>query len=588
MRLLWRIYISFFVCTLLALSGMAWYANHSLRLFYQEQVGAELLTRANLLARELGTSPLDKGAEQVDQSCKEFGRLTQTRVTVILPDGRVAGDSDQNPDGMDNHRNRPEIAEAFAGRTGKAARFSDTIRRTLLYLAVPVERDGVVVAVVRASLPLSVIDWTLHTVYRHVAFGGLIVAVMFAVVAFGLARRISRPLDDMRRTAERLAHGDLRARVALPQGAEMESLARTLNQMAAQLGERMETITRQSDEQKAVFSSMVEGVLAVDGDGRILDLNASAAGQLDLIPDQARGRSIQEAVRNPDLQKFIAATLASGGPAEAEIVLYGNEERHLQLHGTALAASTGRRLGALVVLNDITRLKRLETVRRDFVANVSHELKTPITALLGCVETLSAPAALRTPEDDERFMAMMRRQVERLGAIVDDLLSLSRIEHDAEFRHIPLEPGAVGPVLERAAQAFANAAAARGMTISVDCPGDVVAPINDALLEQAVGNLIDNAIKYGGAGTGVRVSGTASGGAVEILVSDKGPGIEKRHLSRIFERFYRVDQARSRALGGTGLGLAIVKHIVLAHGGSVSVESAPGTGSTFTIRIPRR
>jgi two-component system phosphate regulon sensor histidine kinase PhoR len=587
MRLLWRIYVCFFISTLVALAATAWYANYSLQRFYQEQVASELLIRAKVLAGELGSESLAERADQVDKHCQDFGRLTETRVTVILPDGRVIGDSDHDSTTMENHINRPEIATALTGQIGRSERFSDTMRRTLMYLAIPVRQNGKVVAVVRSSLPLSVIGLTLHTVYRHVAFGGMIVAISFAVVAFYLSRRISQPLDDMRWIAERLARGDLKARVALPKGEEMQSLARTLNQMAAQLNERMETITRKSDEQKAVFSSMVEGVLAVDGDGRIMDLNAAAMRLLDLTTEEVRGRSIQEIVRNPDLQKFMTDTLSAGSPAEAEIVLYGNDERFLQLHGTTLTDPAGKKLGALVVLNDITRLKRLETVRRDFVANVSHELKTPITALKGCVETLS-DAAGRTPEDDARFIAMMGRQVERLGAIVEDLLSLSRIEHDAEHRRIPLESKPVCEVLRRAAQVFARTAEARNIDISVVCAGDLIAPINAPLLGQAVGNLIDNAVKYSGEHTRVTVRGTLEVNDIEIRVTDEGPGIEKKHLSRIFERFYRVDQARSRALGGTGLGLAIVKHIVLAHNGQVSVESTPGQGSSFIILIPRQ
>jgi two-component system phosphate regulon sensor histidine kinase PhoR len=237
--------------------------------------------------------------------------------------------------------------------------------------------------------------------------------------------------------------------------------------------------------------------------------------------------------------------------------------------------------------DEIETLKTLESYRKRYIGNVSHELKTPITALKGCVETLSDPTH-RSPEDYERFMAMMERQVERLSAIVEDLLSLSRIEHDAEHKRIPLEPGAVCDVLRRAAQAFTKAADAKEITVTVECPGDLVAPINAPLLEQAVGNLIDNAIKYSGERRRVVVSGRLNDNHIEIRVTDEGPGIEKKHLSRIFERFYRVDQARSRALGGTGLGLAIVKHIVLAHGGSVLVESTLGQGSTFTIRVPQQ
>jgi two-component system phosphate regulon sensor histidine kinase PhoR len=308
---------------------------------------------------------------------------------------------------------------------------------------------------------------------------------------------------------------------------------------------------------------------------------------LDVTADQARGRGIEETVRNLDLQKFITATLSASGPAEAEIVLYGNQERFLQLHGTALTDSTGAKLGALVVINDITRIRRLETVRQDFVANVSHELRTPITALKACVETLSDQAQ-DDPKDTARFIAMMGRQVERLNAIVEDLLSLSRIEHDAQHKRIPLERGPICEVLRRAVQTLSKAAAAKKMSVALDCAEGLEAPINAALLEQAVGNLLDNAIKYSGEGTSVVIGAQSVADGVEIKVTDQGPGIEKKHLSRIFERFYRVDQARSRSLGGTGLGLAIVKHIVLAHGGTVTVESTPGKGSAFTILIPGR
>ncbi|MBU4211083.1 MAG: ATP-binding protein, partial [Verrucomicrobia bacterium] len=232
------------------------------------------------------------------------------------------------------------------------------------------------------------------------------------------------------------------------------------------------------------------------------------------------------------------------------------------------------------------RLKRLETVRRDFVANVSHELKTPITALKGCVETLSDTRPM-DPVEHSRFLAMMTRQVARMEALVEDLLSLSRIEFDAEHKCVALDPGAIGDVLQRVAHAYATAAAAKSISLAVECPTEVTAPINAALLEQAVGNLLDNAIKFSANGTQILVSGRLTGNDVEIQVTDQGPGIEKKHLSRLFERFYRVDQARSRALGGTGLGLAIVKHIALAHRGTVTVASEPGQGSTFTIRIPR-
>lgn len=586
-KIMWRIYASFLVSAMTAFAAMTWYATHSLRGFHQDQVAAELLLHAQIVARETAAILPETESGTADRLCKELGRLMTTRITIVLPDGRVIGDAEDNPAGMENHRNRPEIAAALKGKTGKAVRFSDTRRQSLMYLAIPVRQDNTLLAVVRVSLPLAVIDWSLHAVVRNIILGWLIVAILFAVVTWILSRRISRPLEDMRRVAERIACGDLAARVARPDSEELGDLARTLNQMAAQLDERLSTITRQRNEQEAVFASMMEGVLAVDRDERILHLNHAAARLLDLAPEQAGGRSIQEAVRNRDLQAFIGATLAETGSAEGEIVIYGNEERFLQLHGTVLTDSAGRNIGALIVLSDITRLKRLETVRRDFVANVSHELKTPITALKGCVETLSDTRPM-DPVENSRFLAMMNRQVARMEALVEDLLSLSRIEFDAERKRIALDPGAIGDVLQRAAQAFTMTAAAKSIGLAVECSTEVTAPINAALLEQAVGNLLDNAIKFSANGTRILVNGRLTGSDVEIQVADQGPGIEKKHLPRIFERFYRVDQARSRTLGGTGLGLAIVKHIALAHRGIVFVASEPGKGSTFTIRIPAR
>ena len=444
----------------------------------------------------------------MDWRCKELGQLTRARVTVVLPDGRVVGDSASDPAAMDNHGNRPEIQAALAGNIGRSERFSSTMRRNLAYLAVPVERDGKVVAAVRTAMPLADMDRRLHAAYREVGGGMLAAVVLFALVAFGLVRRITRPLEDMRQAAERMAGGDLQARVEVFSGGiELRSLGHALNRMAEQLGSRLEIITSQSNELKAVLASMSEGVLAVDLQGQVLHFNAAAARLLQLDEPQARGRLLAELVRHAELMKFIQAIQSAGNAAETAMQLPG--ERFVRLHGAPLEDAAGRRIGVLVVLSDTTRLQRLEKMRQDFVANVSHELKTPITALRGGVETLLDSD--RSPED-RHFIAMMARQIERLWAIVGDLLSLSRLEHDEQNGRIPLEPGPVGDVLRRAAGNYARAAAAKSIAIAVECPEGLVAPINAALLEQAVGNLVDNAIKYSGQGTRVEVSADAVNG----------------------------------------------------------------------------
>jgi two-component system, OmpR family, phosphate regulon sensor histidine kinase PhoR len=585
-KLIWRIYLSFFASTILAFIAVAWFVTSSIHEFYLDQAGNDLLTQARIIAKEVAGYPPNTGAKMLDPLCKELGRLTQTRITIISPDGRVLGDSKENPALMEEHKDRPEVAAAIRGETGKAIRFSGTLRRTMMYLAIPVRQDGRTTSIVRTSLPLSVIDWALHTVYKHILLGGGIIAVLFAILALLILRRISRPLEDMRAVAEQLARGELNARVPESEYEETEALARALNRMAVQLGERMRTITEQRNAQEAVFASMTEGVLALDQDGCILHVNPAAARWLNLDPEKASGKSIQETIRNQDLQKFVGAALAQQDVMEGEIVVYGAEDRFLQLHGTVLKDAAGMNIGALVVFTDVTRLKRLETIRRDFVANVSHELKTPITALKGCAETLAHGDSL-TNQERKNFNAMLGRHVNRLEAIVDDLLSLSRIEFATEQDRVQLEPGSICAVLKRAAQNYAEPAERQKIALEVICPENLTAPINAVLLEQAVGNLIDNALKYSGAGTRVEIRGQLQGADVEISVADQGAGIEKKHLSRIFERFYRVDQARSRALGGTGLGLAIVRHAALAHRGTVGVTSVPGQGSTFTIRFPR-
>jgi len=585
-KLLWRIYLSFFASAMFAFAIITWYSILSLRQFHQEQVGNDLLVRAQLIANEIAEYPAEAGTGKIDLFCKDSGRLTRTRITIVALDGRVMGDSEENPASLENHKNRPEIAAALKGETGKSVRFSATLRRTMMYLAIPAHRNGKIIAVVRTSLPLSVIDWALHTVYKHMFFGGVIIAAFFAVVTLLILRQISRPLDNMREVAERLAQGEFNARVPESGYEETKALARALNQMAAQLSERVRIITEQRNEQEAVFNSMVEGVLAIDKDERILHLNPAAAGLLELKSGDARGHNMQEVIRNPDLQKFLINTLAQSGVLNGEIVIYGNEDHFLQLHGTVLTDVSGMNIGALVVLNDVTRLKRLETVRRDFVANVSHELKTPITALKGCVETLTDESSV-TAQERKSFMTMMARHVDRLEAIVNDLLSLSKIEFDSGRGKIQLEQGSVADILRRAADTFREQAEHKKIILTVDCRENLTASVNAALLEQAVGNLIDNAVKYSGEGTRVVISAKLTGDDIEISVADQGPGIERKHLDRIFERFYRVDQARSRALGGTGLGLAIVKHIALAHRGFVGVVSSLGQGSIFTISFPR-
>jgi two-component system phosphate regulon sensor histidine kinase PhoR len=333
------------------------------------------------------------------------------------------------------------------------------------------------------------------------------------------------------------------------------------------------------------LSSIVEGVLAVNMDGEILSLNESAERLLAIEAEKAKGRSIEEAIRNADLHRFVRLALGSSEPVSGEIAFPGQPERVLKAQSSILRDAEERRIGVVAVLHDVTELRRLDNVRSEFVANVSHELMTPITSIKGFVETLQG-GALNDPLQANRFLEIIAKHAARLQQIVEDLLNLSKIECDARTRRIPLERCALADPLHAAVAFCRSKAEEKNIAIRLDCGEDLVATINPRLLEQAAVNLIDNAVKYSEPGTEVEVSAKTSDTETTVEVKDHGCGIAPEHLPRVFERFYRVDRSRSRELGGTGLGLSIVKHIVKAHNGDVTVESTPGIGSRFIIHLP--
>ncbi|MHB8707758.1 MAG: two-component system histidine kinase PnpS [Desulfuromonadales bacterium] len=585
-RLLWQFLAPFLLITLLALLTATWLFSRTLEQFHGEQTRKELEARARVVAVQ-ALAPLKRGdAAVADALCKQLGGLSLTRLTIILPGGRVLGDSSEDPARMENHADRPEFTAALGGTVGIDSRLSHTVQQKMMYVAVPVSEGGRVIGSVRASLSLARIDRTRQAVVAQVIGIALAVALGAAVISLWIARRITRPLEEMRDGAQRFARGELDRRLPLYRSEELAGLAGAMNQMAAQLDERIRAVVGQRNEQEAVLASMIEGVLAIDRNEKLLRINQAAASMLDLQPEAAVGRRIQEVLRKPDLQKFVTEALQSKVPTEAEMrLMIRGEERFLQTHGAPLRDAAGQEIGVLVVLNDITRLQRLENIRRDFVANVSHELKTPITAIKGSVETLLG-GAIDEADSAPRFLDIIARQADRLNAIIEDLLALSRIEQEEEKVGIQLTPVPVEEVIQGALQSCQVTARDKQVRLTVDCPANLRCRANAPLLEQALVNLIDNAIKYSSEGGKVQLAAHPVEEGLEITVRDFGCGIERQHLPRLFERFYRVDKARSRKQGGTGLGLAIVKHIIQAHGGQVRVDSTPGEGSLFTITLP--
>ena len=584
-RLLWQIFLPYVAVILVSLIAVSWFASTALRDFYNDQVAANLKRESFLLRRHMKPLIQEQQWAEIDSMCKQFGSRAGTRITVILPDGRVVGDTERDPVTMDDHSQRPEVLQAVATEVGQAVRYSDTLDVDMMYVAVSLRERGDLVGIVRTSVPLLEIRQGILALYSRIFQGGFIVAIAAAFLALFITRRITRPLEEMKEGAVRLARGDLEYRLPVPESTEIGSLAESMNQMVAQLEDRIRAVVQQRNELEAVLSSMVEGVLAVDLKENLISINRAAATLLGVDGREVFGLPMNKVTGNVDLLQFVSQTLTSANPIESDLIFGEEEERYLQAHGTVLRDDEEKPIGALVVLNDITRLQKLENLRRDFVANVSHEIKTPITSIKGFVETL-LDGALDNTQAARRFLGIVAKQADRLNLLITDLLSLSRIEKEEDEGEIQLDLQPVRPSLEAAIQACEPQANEKDIQIDLRCPEDSLAEINAPLLEQAIVNLVDNAIKYSDSHRRVTVETNGNSHELAIRVIDEGYGIAEEHRSRLFERFYRVDKARSRNLGGTGLGLAIVKHISRAHRGRVTVRSRIGKGTTFTIHLP--
>lgn len=583
-RFFWQLFPSYVLITIIALVPATWYASRSLRQFFLEQTVSDLKARAHLFEAQIMEylDPLDE--QGIDLLCKDIGNRASTRITVILPSGKVIGDSHKDPSKMDTHVDRPEFLQALTNPFGASLRYSATLERNMMYVGIPVRINGGIVAVVRSSIPVNPIEDALSTVQNNIVLFGLIIAAFAAFLSLLVSRRIARPIEQIKKWAESVAGGEFRLVASADETEEIRGLSEAMNKMAGQLRDRIDTVIRQRNEIEAMLSSMIEGVIAVDTEERVISMNQAAARMFASDLSRVQGRSIQEVIRNTVLHRFVKDALSSEQPVERDIVVYSEGEQILNGHGTTLKDADGNRVGALIVLNDVTRLWRLENIRRDFVANVSHEIKTPITTIKGFVETLR-DGAVHKPEDLERFLGIIEKHVDRLEAIVEDLLSLSRIERDMQGEQVIVEERRLRDVLLTAIQVCEFKSVPKRMVVELSCNEELVARINPELFEQAVVNLLDNAIKYSDESATIQVKAAQIDTEIIISVTDHGCGIEKQHVPRIFERFYRVDKARTRDLGGTGLGLAIVKHIVQVHGGRVSVESTPAKGSVFSIHL---
>jgi two-component system phosphate regulon sensor histidine kinase PhoR len=591
----WRLLIAYVTLLLVAVGLLGSVLTSRVDGYYQEQARASLITQAYLVRAAMREWPPQPSAS-VQQRLKSMSQEIGARLTLIDPDGRVLGDSDELPERMDNHADRPEVLAARAERLGRSTRFSQTVSQPMQYVALRVDSDRGVLGFVRVAKPLRDIDERVAELNRLVWLATGATGLAATALAFWLAKHITRPLQELSQGARRIGAGEYGAKVYVLSNDEVGVLAQTFNQMSERLAEQFAQLDDDRQQLRTILSSMVEGVIALDAGQRILYANGRAAQLLRFQTDSAVGRKFWEIVRHRTVQDLVRKTLEGPEPGQGEVVWEGAGSNSLTVHAARLPGPPVR--GVVLVMHDTTELRRLERVRQEFVANVSHELKTPLAVIKACVETL-LDGAMDDVEHRGKFLEQIADQAERLHALVLDMLSLTRIESGEEFLELQAVDVAdtVSRCLERHRtraegknQMLRGIAPAPGSTDQRGAeakPAPVTAWADEDALSQILDNLVDNALKYTPPGGRIQVSWRAENGEVLLEVEDTGIGIPQRDLPRVFERFYRVDRARSREMGGTGLGLSIVKHLAQAMKGSVAARSQLGQGTTFQVRLPR-
>jgi two-component system phosphate regulon sensor histidine kinase PhoR len=557
-----------------------------------DRMRADLLARLSLVEQAAGTAH-DMSPTTWDALADMLGPRAQGRVTFIAADGRVLGDSEVPLSALatlENHRGRPEVAQALSGQPGSSMRWSSTVKDRLMYAAVPLALPDGTHGAARLAVPLADVDAALRGL-RHVLFAALAVALVVAIImSSGAAHLLSGELRRMTDVARRMSGGDLQVRARVTGRDEIAELGRALDHLASNLSTTLGELRGERDLLGRILQSMREGVLVLDDDRRILLVNPALRSTL-LLGASVEGKAPLEAIRNADLQEILDKAFSSNAPTSGEIEVGGLTRRRLLVHASLLPhdeGDGGQSPGLLAVFVDVTEIRRLETLRKDFVANVSHELRTPVTAVRSAVETLRHTLE-RDQTSSARFVDMIDRNAQRLGSLVEDLLDLSRIEsqeYKPELEAVPLRPAA-----EQVVSLLRTKVEDKRQHLALEIPTEgFVLQADKRALEQVLTNLVDNAVKYCPQGASITLRARLVDSGVEPLarveVVDTGPGIEPRHQPRLFERFYRVDGGRSRDMGGTGLGLSIVKHLVEAMSGAVGVESSPGRGSLFWFTLP--
>jgi len=576
--------IIFFLMQLLIVSALFLYYQRSQRTFYLNQLVESLASEAQSLA--LDEIDFSEGiSPQWEEKLVELGETTGRRYTLITAEGQVIADSHNKAEDMDRHDDRPEILEAMdapRGEVGLASRYSDTLQEDFYYLAFPLWEGEELKGFIRVSRSLTAINEILAQHRQNFFIFMIIIFILIAGIVYWLAGRLTSSLTDMSKLARNISGENYGQQLKLKATSrELKTLKDSFNKMSENLKEKIEELTAENNKREAILSNVGDGIIAFDEDKRVMMINYAARKNLGLADDkEIAGQKISQVIRHHKLLQILEEHPIIDSNQELEIKVQTPQKRVLRVNYCKLEVKKKGNYGGIISFTDITELKELEKVRQEFVANVSHELKTPLTSIKGYLDTLlqSEPDA----EIRERFLNIIRQETDHMSELVEDLLQLSRLEG----KKAEISPADIVAVLDRVFQRLQEKAAAREIKLIPDYPSELPPVLMvESQIEQALFNLVDNAIKYTPPGGEVIIRAKRTEKSVSVEVEDNGLGIGKSEQKRIFERFYRVDRARSRKEGGTGLGLAIVKHILRGHDSYPEVKSAPGEGSTFSFEL---
>ena len=547
---------------------------------FEDDLHTKTIIFSNHVKHEIDQNGLNKINEICDYYVDE-----NTFFSVILPNGKEIGWSQKNYQKPDFYAERPEVKSALSGEYGKHTRYNIGLKETFIHIAIPIkDNDDSILCAVRGSSPTSKRDLFIIQFEDKISQIYFIFSLVTLIIFIAISNRISSPLKKIIKSAKIISQNKKINKLPEHSIFEIDELSQTLNTLSLKIQKNTKELDIKYIEQQAVLASMQEGVLAIDKKQQIIQINRAAMSILEINNlDDTDSRIIQQHIRFSNLQNFIKKILLTKKQATKDMTLNASSIKSVQVTGSPLTNEKGVNIGALIVMRDITDLRKLEEVRTDFVANVSHELKTPITSIKGFIETLSSDDFEHNKET-KKFLEIIRQQSNRLNTIVDDLLTLSRIERKEE--HIVFDLFPLENIIKNSIALCHHQAEKKNIKIKMNCDSNSEIKVNSALLEQALVNLIINAIQHSNSNTTISLIGQMKDKKIIISVQDEGIGIEKKHHTRLFERFYRIDSSRSRNDGGTGLGLSIVKHIVNAHKGEISLESEIGKGSIFTIKIP--